>query len=151
MITTGFKRAKDLTDRDVIKARFYYHDDTRSWVHFDGWTEILDVYVDADGYNEMSAQWDGIPKEAEKLADNLGSSLSYAVIRVAVPPISHSGEIEWHWLGFYGFDLVEVQDAPAFEQVPSERDPVTEMLQRAAAKARWEAQRRTRKETALWP
>lgn len=119
-IEIRYKRAKDLTNRDAVRVRFR-HPETRQFLT--GWTEVLDVYTEWDGRNLLEKEWGGVPAEVAELADRMEGAVNYTVIRVAVPEASHGADIAWDWLGFYGFDLVEVQSEPAWTPRSEETGP----------------------------
>lgn len=116
-IDIKYKRAKDLTNTDVVRATFTDPESGRTY--YSEWTEVLDVYTGYDSYDILKSAWlSSFPAvNIEALAERLLGSVEYTVIRVVIPATAcESGDLTWAWLGFYGFELLSVQSESAFKR-----------------------------------
>jgi hypothetical protein len=106
--TTGLKRAKDLTDQDVIR-------------HQGMWREILDIYHDWEDVWAVHSQqtleepWAaGMKGKFTEAFDNHWED-SYVVLRLLDQNRSTPAEIEDIYVVMYTYDLAEVQSLPRWE------------------------------------
>jgi hypothetical protein len=97
------KRARDLTNRDVIR-------------HQGCWREVFGVYQSME---DITGEFDLSQPYAQELAEQARKAFeeldmeAYVILRLFVPERSTSGELADQWVTLYRNDLMEVQTLPA--------------------------------------